>query len=386
MLLHFGIASNPSPNNWNFDGGGFCPGTYRIFNSTDNKLYAENCSTGTNDFAPATDLGALLTSSVFPAVAGGELVNLACGFFAVSTPIIYGRSSITLQGCGEKNDGFTGVGNGTLIVSKANNIVMVEATSQSPSVTCPTGLFTLCTGGTPIYSSKIKDLTLDIPAGITGDTPVNFAMSEAAPQTLLSTISIIVGTACSSACVILNGNEDSLVFDLSIGGVASNFDILWVVENGNVRIDQSTLASLEVGAQTVYVTGTTISEITLVGGTMNVYLSGDYFGNSQGNINGRFNLNGFTLEDISSIGVFYYLSVSIPFYIGAGTVSDSSFGGTSWFFSGADVWNNGGATLTTQISIGANPPISGATTPGTNHIHSGSTPTGFPFTVTSGNF
>src|SRR5438876_906562 len=61
------LADNPSPVGWNLSGGGFCARTYRIFNTTltpSPGIYAQNCSTGKNDYYNATDAGFLINKAL----------------------------------------------------------------------------------------------------------------------------------------------------------------------------------------------------------------------------------------------------------------------------------------------------------------------------------
>src|SRR2546426_10518960 len=77
-------GDNPSPVGWNLSGGGFCSGTYTIFNTTSAPnpgLYAENCSTGANDFFNSTDLGFLFNKARSNMPHGGT-IDIRSGIYA----------------------------------------------------------------------------------------------------------------------------------------------------------------------------------------------------------------------------------------------------------------------------------------------------------------
>jgi hypothetical protein len=391
VLPHFVTASNPSPNNWNFDGGGFCTATYKIFNSTDNKLYAENCITGTNDCAAYTDLGNMMTSCVFPLEPNGGYNYLTCQLFAISTSIVLGRSGIQLQGCGyggnqNSMDGHLTPSNGTLLMAKANSLVMIEATAGSPGVTCPTTINTKCvwsdSSSCPsglylcVFSTVLNNFGMNN-GGFTSVVAINMAMAETAPHTLVENIRFEgnLGTQWAAPMLIMDGAEDSFLDNLWCNCAVHTPEVRWMAENGNVNVFQSTLTSMQIGAQIATITQSTFSNI-LVGGDMyELHLIGDYLGNAQVGITSRINLNGHTIRSFLLDGEYYLLSATISFYSGAGTVINFGASSSTWVFSGSTAWNPGGATLTKQTSTG------------TNNVVSGSNPSNFPFAPDgNGNF
>lgn len=406
ICLSIGLASlfavradNPSPIGWNLSGGGFCKGTYTIFNTTltpNPGLYAENCATGKNDFFSATDLGAL-ANSVFGAMTQGGEVDLRVGYYSVVTSIVFNRNSISFIGTvsGGDNKYYTeaqqpqGFMNGTLLVAKTSGMTMIKGTS-APTFT------------TSLAWTHINIANMQLYAGCQAARGIDLSSFEASTYNIIRNVMFGVrvnlgnpGGLCgfSQIALVMDGNEDSTVEDSAFAGALETgrggapVDLQWQVTGGNVLVVNDMFGgaiSLQIAAQTVSIIGGTVNSIKLIGLVWLLYMSGTYFANfvSGQTPTGHFNLNGNTLEEAKFDGTFFVISgagasPAFAMWQGPGTVSNQGWSGCSAFFTnGLGTWTTGTApTLTKQVSTGD------------NHVHSGTTPTGFPFTVDgNGNF
>ena len=397
--------ATPSGQTSSIEGGGFCQGTYTVYNNTiDKLLYAENCTTGVNDFSASSDLGSLLTTSVIPAMTSGGTISLRAGLFNVVTTIIIANQcgnlcelNMVIQGAGPGSWSFSLTNptqfNGTLLIAKTAGMTMLESTSSVGSVTCTAAAG--CTGAPRIRGVTIENLGLcSCSKAAIG---INFAMAEVAALNRFVNLRLggIINTANSgftTAAMILDGGEDTLVSSVFFDGDGTPttdgtnvLDLQWNAPLGNIQIIGSFFGgktSLSWSAQTTTITGgtvTTLFHITDAGNPFQeaLYLNGVYMGNPRAGAYGpgTIQLNGKTITTMRFASDFITTSSAQTFFSGTGTVDTYSFSGCTFqFVAGASLWNPGGATLTNARSNTD------------NWVSGGTTPTGFPFTITSQNF
>jgi len=395
-------GDNPSPVGWNLSGGGFCQGTYTIFNTTlspNPGVYAQNCQTGTNLFN-ATDTGFLVNSALKLMTFGGVIHFRAQQFSIVTTITILGNIPGTLgtgntaygvnliiEGSGSGGTAFnrgSGV-NGTLLVAKTVGMTMMQTSTSSSSVTCTPA--SGCTGAPSMSGFQLRDLGFD--GNCKAAIGFDGRMHETAILNRYTNLSFGsgCGTTTFTTALILDGEEDTyvdrLAFDgagtLGTGGAAT--DLQWQSLLGNVNVLNSFFGgqvNLLLSAQNVEIQASTLGSIKILQtaaattGTV-IHLSGNYLANIIGA--GIIQLNGNTASVIRFDGNAIRTTSTIPLYAGAGTVQNAGFSGNTWAFGASSNWNAGGATLTKQV------------TAGDNHVVTGSAPTNFPFTIDgNGNF
>jgi hypothetical protein len=386
IFLAVGAASlvtihgdNVSPVGWNLSGGGFCQGTYTIFNTTASPnpgLYSQNCSTGKNDCFSSTDFGSVFNCSR-ALMTGGGTINVRQGIFAAVTPAIFSTTTQSFFSCGITLSGTTGQGsniggaspvNGTVLVAKTNSMAVIEDT-PTPGSSAPS-----------LIGCKIQDITCQL-TGVTNGVCVDFRMHETRTDNKF----LHIGVDCQSAtnCAAgtglnIDGNEDSQVVDYNGGGLygtSTSEDIHWFDVSGNVIIEDSAFTIAFLGGQTVSITGSTISQLNIGTTTLSLSFVNDYLGNAPAvGLGGRVNLNAQTTYSLIFTGCYISTTSTIPMFVSAGTIKNTTFNSNSWAFGASSVWNSGG-TLTKQNTNGG------------NSVQSGTAPTGFPFSIDgNGNF
>lgn len=402
----FVYADNPSPNTWAFGGGGFCEGTYTMFNSTDNHIYAQNCATGANDYTSATD-----SAAVFNSIMTGGNCNNGCevdyrvGVFALQTPMILGRNSVHIKGSVSGGDAAyygsvslpDGRLNGTFLVAKS---VM---TNMISFVTSP--VYSASTGGTQSFM-HINIENLQLWANCKATNGINLSGNEVSSYEIIRNVMFGVrinlgnsGGTCgfSGTALIMDGQEDSIVEDSAFAGALDTgrggapVDTEWQVAGGNgIFINDlfGGAVSIAIAGQQFAVTDGTINSVKLLGLVQMLAITNAYMANyvTGQTPTSRINLNGFNLETLNLLGDFILLNgsggPSMSWIGGTGTVFNQGWSGDNFQTSGGSPnWNPGGATLTKQV------------TDGDNHAHNlsncaaGACFTNFPFTIdVNGNF
>jgi len=404
IVLAFGtysayrVFSSPSGQISSIEGGGFCAGDFTVYNNTiDKLLYGQNCSTGVNDVAASTDLGATVNTlfGELAALHRAGSVYMRGGYFSEVTSIIMSNgtpcyngaiviqcSGFSLYGSGQGGT-IPSSANATMIVAKTSGMTMIKSTA-TPASNAPS-----------IWGTTLSNFQLV--ANNLATTGINLQMSEAGgSHNRIERITITEFQSQQPNCVggfttgiIFDGSEDSVIDGVQISGdgqtgaghCSATVGIQWLDANGNVNI-QNTLSNaatdLVTQAQTVSLVSDTISSIKINGLTRMVSIVNSYLCNTAPSALTRIKLNGQTVENLEITGSCVELDSTVQnFYSGTGTVSVFSSNSCDWNFpSGTNVWNSGGATLTKQVTNGA------------NHVHTNTNPaTGFPFTVDgNGNF
>ena len=397
------VFSSPSGQVSSIEGGGFCQGTYKIYNNTvDNLLYGQNCATGVNDCSLANDLGTLW-GCVETNMANGGQITLSQGFFSAVTPVVIASNcnaapagkvcdaGITVLGSafssGNNQSPSNGKLNGTQIVAKTSGMTVMELTTNSPSVTCS---ILGCTGGPIVRNVLVGYLTINC-NGFTNAIGMNMATSEGSVHNNFEYVMFHAPGTGNTGCatnLINNGDEDGWVHNcifengnaISFGGRAA-IDLLWEVPQGNVNVVHSEFGgniNLEAWAQTIELVSSTLNSVKIMGtgpsgsGELLVFAE-SYLGNNQGS--GIVQLNGFTVSVVQFDSDFIDLSSTQPLWVGSGTVTNWGVLGSTFKFESGALYSTGAPTITKS------------NTAGSNHVSNDSTPAGFPFTPDgNGNF
>lgn len=391
--------ASPSGQTQSIEGGGFCHGTYTVYNNTVDKLiYAMNCSTGVNDIAASSDWGNVMTTLVKSDMPTGGEIDIRHGLYSEIT--VFNLQGFTLNSASPgliisgAGNGFTT--NGTVIEAKTNGMTMIESSGSTASVVCPAN--NNCSGAPTVQFVTFQNFALW--ANQKATVGIDFRMTEESTQNSFINLAFlgqinIYGTGQSqtgfTVCMYLDGNEDSYVDNVHFYDSANTgTDIQWQVPLGNVNLRDDfigagtggTTVNLAYNAQNVYISGgvlNTIKQLATTGfgnsstaGDL-LYLSGIYMANPTG-ATSHINLNGNVINSIAFSGDL--IGMNINMFSGTGTVNALTMNGCE-LGSGNGIrtnWNLNGATIQKQISAGG------------NHIN-GDTPTNFPFTIdANGNF
>ena len=387
---HF-VQSSPSGQNWAIEGGGFCQSTYVAYNNTvDKLLYAENCQTGTNDCIAQTDLGALWNNCVRANMPNGGIFGIRAGYYSVVTSIVLTPNScpgfangicdlgLIWQGSGSGHtNGLTDPAhtNGTILVAKTSGMTMLKS-STNPVIST----------GVIVQRVQIRDIAFQ--GNGLANTAIDFRMTETATLNRFNNLFItnLGGSAAPfTTAIYLDGNEDTTLQDCVFDGAGSsatrgaNVDLQWidtfgnplivgtffggqtiiVGSNDNVMIRDSTLQAIQIGSSGGLIT----LDGGYINGLNNVGQNGGKIVNV-GAFSASFQMNGGFYDNLVQGGL------SVPFFGGSGVILSFGVSHSLWQFGPAANWLTGTVTVTKSV------------TTGDNHVRgSGSTPTGFPFTV-----
>lgn len=413
--------ATPSGQTWSVEGGGFCAGDFLFYNNTvDNLIYAQQCSTGVNVVTASSDMGAAFNTVVN--TYGGSARSLAIywrnGFYAVVTSMVLPFSGFRLVGAGMGNY-VTDTGpysastppTGTVLVAKTNAMTMLKNTAGTPTYTgttsggCTPAVIDTTIDGFFFFANALAAIGIDFEqCELSSNNNFLHLMMNGEficsnPPTCSTTASI---KGFSTAAMIVGGSQISYLDDSFFDGNGiypgspstwgNAVDVIWKDQVGSSWFNNDKFAgqvALELCSERVTVYGSTVdTPVRFLGsgttgcpnlGAAGYVFDSDWIFGSTG-ITNAYMMFVEASQTITSVVVENSLtgpgSNNYNWFPSgsAGTISMFSMCHNAVNFGSTITWNAGTTTVTNYKSCGD------------NMVQSGSTPTGFPYTITSGVF